>query len=1031
MRPDHHSLGVDHPEAGKKRGMLRRLFRYGLILVAVLVLLIAFLPMLLSSGPGTRLLASLISSRIDGEIAFDDVSIRWLSGQSFSGVQYISSDGATDLRIGSIDAGDISLASLVMGNRDFGKLVLDHVQLDYNQDPAEPGGPSIPASGAEDPSPPRSPKQTHESEPFRLPAGFAYDLTANDIELRYRAEGLREVRINSTQVQMAMTTQGGFTFSGEGTQKQGNHVGGFGAEIAVDDLFSSEGVFQPMEARYDLTLSAQRVPVDASARFLSRRRWKSGLLDSLLGDANLTQAVLGGQFVNASISAKGLINQIEARVQADSQKTHVDIALEYDEGGSRISPESVVRLQMNQATYAALAPKSASVLVDSVDFYLSHVDVQAPRDGSGFDLDAFKIDLTLESGTMRWVDAERNAIQASDFSLRFKTDALSQSVSGSLNALLSSVNTEGERHHAPFEMELEVLSPLSDEPRFQLTSTDFPIVLADAMLGAQGTIVLFLGQTLEDIEVSIVGGIERTAKDETQLVYRYTISPAASRLYGNTEGQWSNGVATLQTPGDEEMEATLTPEAFAFLMSLISGNADRPVWTIDENLPVYLTIENASVGRLMTRGGEVRSDSFDPETTRFKATIELTETTVWDPQRQRRYELRSGTIAISPGKQPGEYAYSADLELWVPPDAGAEGFMALMRMEMTVFDVIDTGGGIPSDPQTLLEMFSATGGLSMSNMPSTPLDTAMGREGDVAALLGPVVQDMDIQLRFENGQPSSATARLNWDDAAGGPISGANAAMAPIEFAIDDAGMMTVADGSDIQMQFEVRPELGDAWMGRLHPVLFDAQSSDRPVRVAIDGSTFRYPLGDAAMEGAQVDAVVDLGSVQFGEDSLLGKIMEWADHPGDRAVFEPARVTIRDGQIEYSDMSLSVGNVQLRFDGSVDLVEREISDMEVRVPAESLIKVFNELEGVIAEDDELVIPMTGSIRSPRVETQAFREELLRLISRRGREQVQSETDELIEDLRDKVEEAAGEEASEFVGGVLGVLFGRGGDDGE
>ncbi|MFN3167250.1 MAG: hypothetical protein ACE37H_09335 [Phycisphaeraceae bacterium] len=209
--------------------------------------------------------------------------------------------------------------------------------------------------------------------------------------------------------------------------------------------------------------------------------------------------------------------------------------------------------------------------------------------------------------------------------------------------------------------------------------------------------------------------------------------------------------------------------------------------------------------------------------------------------------------------------------------------------------------------------------------------------------------------------------------------------------------------------------------MGQLHPILFDAKSGDRPVNIKIDGGSFRFPMNDKTMKGARVEAQVDLGSVEFGDDALLGKLLRWTDHKGERAVFEPAKVTLVDGKIAYEQFDLAVGNVKLRLDGEVDLVEGEIVDMAVRVPGSSLIRVFNELEGVIPEDDYLSFPMSGPIRKPTLDQKRFNEELTRLITRGV---VERQKQDLKDKLREQVGVEEGQPGSKFIDGALDLLLG-------
>ncbi|MEM6507687.1 MAG: hypothetical protein AAF711_19800, partial [Planctomycetota bacterium] len=337
----------------------------------------------------------------------------------------------------------------------------------------------------------------------------------------------------------------------------------------------------------------------------------------------------------------------------------------------------------------------------------------------------------------------------------------------------------------------------------------------------------------------------------------------------------------------------------------------------------------------------------------------------------------------------------------VRPDAGEQGVGSLLTWQTTVTDLLDTEGSMPLDGKTLMQQLAASGQMGLQNVPSGLVDSLLNRQGDLASILGPVVQEMDAGFTYKDGRPTGASVRLNWDDASGLPKPDAWASMRPAQFDIDEDQVLTVRGGEDLELEVKVSEDFGDRWMGRLHPILFDAKSGDRPVKIKIDGKSFRFPLQGEGMKGSRVEASVDLGTIEFGEQALLGKLLEWTDRPAKHAIFEPAKVSLIDGKISYSEFDLAVGKVKLRLDGEVDLSNGQIVDMAVRVPGDSLIRVFNELDGVIPPDDYLSIPMTGAIRKPEFDSKGLGREVARLITSGL---IEKEKDK----LRDKIREGIG-----------------------
>ncbi|MGB0767256.1 MAG: hypothetical protein ACPGYV_06065, partial [Phycisphaeraceae bacterium] len=85
--------------------------------------------------------------------------------------------------------------------------------------------------------------------------------------------------------------------------------------------------------------------------------------------------------------------------------------------------------------------------------------------------------------------------------------------------------------------------------------------------------------------------------------------------------------------------------------------------------------------------------------------------------------------------------------------------------------------------------------------------------------------------------------------------------------------------------------------------------------------------------------------------------------------------------------------------DGEVDLTSGRIIDMAVRVPGSSLIRVFNELDGVISPNDYLNIPMRGDIREPDFDETFVAREVARMVAQGLIEQQGGKLRDLLRDV--------------------------------
>lgn len=967
-RADHHGSGVDHPkdDAKKKRPFLRVLLRIAIVLILVVAVLIALAPTLLSTGPGTRWLVSLVSNKTPGELTVDDLQLSWFGGQRVMGVTYDDPAQGLHAEVGEIDAPDLDLFSFWTGSRHLGKVQLSDAGLVYRR-----------ADLGAEPSPVDAPDEDLAKQPFALPQGLSGELVFERVTVSYESPGLETVVVSLAQGELEMPDLRDIVFQFDTQVRQGERVGRASFAGEVLNLFDPEGVAQAEQAAYDIVFDVQDVPTAALDQVVSAmsQSVKPGRVTAILGDGDMV----------ANATVKGTIEQLTSDLSIETPKLIVKLE-QRTEGGTLVaSPESNATLKLDQSGFMGLFPQSGLKLVEPTQIELASFEMALPIVNKAVDWDKATAMLLVKAGANLAVVDDRGEVLGID-ALRItgRSDSIADKLSFKLTTVLSAVDKGGTQTRKPVVVDLVVGEPLEATRQIDFFSEALPIQLADALSGQDGKIVLWLGEMLE-LQADVQGKIVTNAQGKPRIEQQFSLRPNG-RVTGTISGTYRQGRFTLSTPDNEPVEATLTPQAFASLMEMLSGRPGEPALTIDQDMPVYLTIRDPNRGAvsITTRGDRVGVKRFfpDPDQTYLAAKIELSPARVFDPKLKKTYELRGGNLSLLAPDLRGKTQVRAELDLWVRPNAGDEGVAALLTWQTTVTDLLDTEGSVPLDGKTLMQQLSATGGLESTNVPSGLLDSLLNREGDFASIVGPFIQQLDAGFTYKDGQPTGATVRLNWDDASNQPLAGSWASMKPAAFDIDADQMLTVRGGQDLELEIKVTEQFGDRWMGKLHPILFDAKSGDRPVKVKIDGKSFRFPLQGNKMLGSRVDASVDMGTVEFGNDALLGKIMQWTKRPGQRAVFEPAKVSLVDGKISYDEFDLAVGKVKLRFDGEVDLTSGKIVDMAVRVPGDSLIRVFNELEGIIKPGDFLSIPMTGQIRKPTFDSDLIGREVARLVAR-------------------------------------------------
>ncbi|MEM6314496.1 MAG: hypothetical protein AAF743_10435, partial [Planctomycetota bacterium] len=112
--------------AKPKRRWLRWIVGVVAVLVVGLVLVVALLPTLLSTGPGTNLVLGFVNDQVNGRVAAEDLSVGWFSGASMRGVEIFEPAATGDdqlvATVKSLDT-ELTLLGALGGTLDFGETV--------------------------------------------------------------------------------------------------------------------------------------------------------------------------------------------------------------------------------------------------------------------------------------------------------------------------------------------------------------------------------------------------------------------------------------------------------------------------------------------------------------------------------------------------------------------------------------------------------------------------------------------------------------------------------------------------------------------------------------------------------------------------------------------------------------------------------------------------------------------------------------------------------------------------------------------
>ncbi|MCA9291009.1 MAG: hypothetical protein KDA25_07770 [Phycisphaerales bacterium] len=153
-----------------------------------------------------------------------------------------------------------------------------------------------------------------------------------------------------------------------------------------------------------------------------------------------------------------------------------------------------------------------------------------------------------------------------------------------------------------------------------------------------------------------------------------------------------------------------------------------------------------------------------------------------------------------------------------------------------------------------------------------------------------------------------------------------------------------------------------------IHPLLGDVRPRGQ-IDVTMD--SLNVPLnGD--LKRLRSDVLLKIGELDIDRRSLFLSILSLGESPNAKTVpgrIDDITVKIRDGIVTYDRFNVSVGNITMGYNGSVDLAARTI-DLRTEVPLQSLaadlvpkeIKAFRYIG-----NDPIPVRFTGSMDKPKL----------------------------------------------------------------
>lgn len=121
----------------KRKSFFRRFLKAVVLLILFIVVLLALIPTLLSTGPGTRFVQSTLGNALGGTMELGDLSLGWLSGLKIDNLKFTDLQKGTSVEIREVRSKPL-LMSLFHGRLALEKTVIDTPQVQLTVQPPKP-----------------------------------------------------------------------------------------------------------------------------------------------------------------------------------------------------------------------------------------------------------------------------------------------------------------------------------------------------------------------------------------------------------------------------------------------------------------------------------------------------------------------------------------------------------------------------------------------------------------------------------------------------------------------------------------------------------------------------------------------------------------------------------------------------------------------------------------------------------------------------------------------------------------------------
>lgn len=930
--------------------------------MVLLVVLVAFSPLLLSTGIGNTLVFAIASRAANLRFENASLSVSWFGAQRFEAERVWHNGGAFDAHRVSLNAEDLTAWRLIRGGNANGIFItVDSLVL------------------RPDMFPPSDEPEQQEPLGASIPTHFEAMITLSANEIRWESPDQPPLIARDIAASVDLVSRAHITFAVDAiVQRGGEAPGSVYADVTVRDAFDAEGRFRAGTTQVEGAMEVSELSL------LS--------MEDALGLGRVITPLVGEEVRVARVTAQGTPDQLDATLHLDTPRiAEAAFRLEREGDAITLRGEEPLRLEVLPASLAALLRVEASPITDATTLTFDLTEVRIPFDAEGRPrIEGIAIDASgsLAPTGIRF-DGDR-VVALNDLGVTVRSKALGESI----DAKLTGIAAIGESTE-PFSLTLDLQNVLTPQP----TGTGFarlPVVLAESAIGGNVPLVGTLGSRVETTLALTPGERRRIAytldvvsgrgagelagwadlTGEAPELHAHTPESIRWSVAPETAEQWYRAMSEPRTAGSSAPDGKGQTTADAADADAggtgEQAEAAKLFLALAEPAMIELRVPHVNARFAKTPRGfalDATASSFHVEAT--APVLQLRDPEV-EGRRIRAEQAKLEARADRPAERIALMLTAtipervADAKLY--QDAGEEVAPGRIDTTLSIRDAINPDGDVVVERSTIA--VDAT----VDRVPSAVIDGVAKAQSKLLALLGPVTSaSLEGTYRFDEvSRFEAAMQTTNMTQS--------------IPFALRADGSITAF--GDISVELRPTPMTFREVLGEAMPMVADAIGSTRPVTIRIDGDSLRIPLRDGLdLTQARIEGEFDLGTVQLQRDGWVGQavfgvIRSVTDKVGiglpNRAsqnivdaTFTPLRFSLADGIASAEQFWLSGDDIAIGFqDSRINVESEEIEKLSMGILGASFIAGSGGKLGPFVKAEQIyTLPVSGTISNPKIDT--------------------------------------------------------------